>query len=187
MALIKCKNCGKTISSAAKKCPNCGSEVESNIELRGNLICPECGEKINYITSSCTECGFPFMVTPIRFRTFIMAGNPIQVGVEALGQAGQIKAVLFGKGARGSYVYEGAFACSFSALRFYVHELGDLKIRSVELTVRCSNNENGLAFEIDQVGALFELAKGIYRIDVEQTPFESISPDENTILLDASE
>lgn len=52
MALIKCSECGKEISSNAKKCPHCGINV--------NLMkCPECGAKLNGDESTCPECGFP--------------------------------------------------------------------------------------------------------------------------------
>ena len=52
MALIKCSECGKEISSSAKKCPHCGINV--------NLMkCPECGAKLNGDESTCPECGFP--------------------------------------------------------------------------------------------------------------------------------
>ena len=52
MALIKCNECGKKISSDAKKCPHCGINV--------NLVkCPECGAKLNGDESTCPECGFP--------------------------------------------------------------------------------------------------------------------------------
>ena len=52
MALIKCSECGKEISSNAKKCPHCGINV--------NLVkCPECGAKLNGDESTCPECGFP--------------------------------------------------------------------------------------------------------------------------------
>ena len=29
MALIKCKECGKEISSSSRVCPNCGIEIKS--------------------------------------------------------------------------------------------------------------------------------------------------------------
>ena len=52
MALVKCSECGKKISSDARKCPHCGINV--------NLaVCPECGVKLNGDESTCPECGFP--------------------------------------------------------------------------------------------------------------------------------
>lgn len=41
MALIKCKNCGKEISSKAKSCPNCGCPVE----LKGSDVTNESKSK----------------------------------------------------------------------------------------------------------------------------------------------
>ena len=52
MALVKCNECGKKISSDAKKCPHCGINVNLN-------VCPECGVKLNGDESTCLECGFP--------------------------------------------------------------------------------------------------------------------------------
>lgn len=39
MSLIKCKECGESISSSAKSCPHCGYKNETN-------TCPECGKKV---------------------------------------------------------------------------------------------------------------------------------------------
>jgi predicted RNA-binding Zn-ribbon protein involved in translation (DUF1610 family) len=36
MALIKCSDCGKEISTSAESCPNCGKPVSSSIK------CPNC-------------------------------------------------------------------------------------------------------------------------------------------------
>ena len=52
MALVKCKECGKKISSTAKECPNCGCKNE-------NKICPECGIVVDENDSVCPGCGFP--------------------------------------------------------------------------------------------------------------------------------
>ncbi len=52
MALIKCKECGKEISSSAKTCPHCGIKVE-------NINCPECGKKLKGDETNCPDCGYP--------------------------------------------------------------------------------------------------------------------------------
>ena len=38
MALIKCKECGKTISDEAKSCPNCGSPTEKSKNKRVKIF-----------------------------------------------------------------------------------------------------------------------------------------------------
>ncbi len=53
MALIKCSECGKSISDKAKACPNCGNPVEKE------LICSECGEIISKNDNVCKKCGCP--------------------------------------------------------------------------------------------------------------------------------
>lgn len=52
MALIKCSECGESISSSAKTCPHCG--VKINLQT-----CPECGAKLKGNEINCPECGYP--------------------------------------------------------------------------------------------------------------------------------
>lgn len=52
MALIKCKECGESISSSAKACPHCGFKNEVS-------ICPECGKKVKSSDVNCPDCGYP--------------------------------------------------------------------------------------------------------------------------------
>ena len=52
MALIKCSECKKEISSTAKVCPHCGYKNDK-------LVCPECGTEVKQSDSTCPECGYP--------------------------------------------------------------------------------------------------------------------------------
>ncbi len=52
MALIKCKECGESISSSAKACPHCGFKNDVS-------ICPECGKKVKSSDVNCPDCGYP--------------------------------------------------------------------------------------------------------------------------------
>lgn len=52
MALIKCKECGKEISSNAKVCPNCGYKNDTK-------TCPECGKIVKHTDAVCPDCGYP--------------------------------------------------------------------------------------------------------------------------------
>ena len=52
MALIKCSECGNSISSSAKNCPHCG--IKLNLQT-----CPECGAKLDGTENNCPECGYP--------------------------------------------------------------------------------------------------------------------------------
>jgi DNA-directed RNA polymerase subunit RPC12/RpoP len=38
MALTKCKECGKEVSTTAKKCPHCGYDFESRRMMQGCLV-----------------------------------------------------------------------------------------------------------------------------------------------------
>ena len=40
MALIKCPECGKQVSSKAPTCPNCGAPIDSSYS---KVKCPKCG------------------------------------------------------------------------------------------------------------------------------------------------
>ena len=51
MALIKCEECGESISSSAKVCPHCG--VKINLQT-----CPECGAKNTVIVGQTKECEY---------------------------------------------------------------------------------------------------------------------------------
>lgn len=52
MALIKCPECEKEISSSAKTCPHCGIKLEK-------VSCPECGKKLKGDETNCPDCGYP--------------------------------------------------------------------------------------------------------------------------------
>lgn len=52
MALIKCSECKKEISSTAKVCPHCGFKNDK-------MVCPECGCEVKQSDSACPECGYP--------------------------------------------------------------------------------------------------------------------------------
>ena len=66
MALIECKNCGKTISDKAKVCPGCGIQLFQNIDeldstpVEDNIrICEECGSTVPNDATTCPNCGCP--------------------------------------------------------------------------------------------------------------------------------
>lgn len=52
MALIKCVECGKEVSSSAKVCPHCG--IKLNLSS-----CPECGSRLKGDETVCPDCGYP--------------------------------------------------------------------------------------------------------------------------------
>lgn len=52
MALIKCIECKKEISTEAKFCPHCGCENSC-------IFCPDCGEQLNNKITTCPKCGRP--------------------------------------------------------------------------------------------------------------------------------
>lgn len=53
MALIRCSECGQTVSDKARACPHCGAPVERK------LLCDECGKEIPIGASFCPACGCP--------------------------------------------------------------------------------------------------------------------------------
>ena len=56
MALIKCKECGGSVSDKAKTCPHCGCPVEL---LPPPILCPECGHEVTPKDIKCPNCGCP--------------------------------------------------------------------------------------------------------------------------------
>ena len=52
MALVKCKESGKSISDTARTCPHCG--IKTEVET-----CPECGKKVKQNDDFCSNCGYP--------------------------------------------------------------------------------------------------------------------------------
>ncbi len=52
MALIKCPECGKTVSDTARQCPHCGY----NLQVR-NSFCPECHAPVDPDSMFCESCG----------------------------------------------------------------------------------------------------------------------------------
>jgi len=53
MALVKCKECGHSVSDKASICPNCGCPVEKE------LVCSECGLALSSTDRICPNCGNP--------------------------------------------------------------------------------------------------------------------------------
>lgn len=54
MSMIKCPECGQTISDEAPMCPKCGCKIAGNI-----VKCPECGEIYLKEHATCPNCGAP--------------------------------------------------------------------------------------------------------------------------------
>ena len=55
MALIKCPECGNSISSEATNCPHCGCPKSRY----ARSLCPECGAELSETTTICPQCGCP--------------------------------------------------------------------------------------------------------------------------------
>ena len=53
MALIKCNECGQTMSDKASVCPNCGAPVTKI------STCSECGKELPAGAKACPTCGAP--------------------------------------------------------------------------------------------------------------------------------
>lgn len=54
MSLIKCPECGESVSDRALGCPHCGFTIAGNI-----IKCPECGESVPKDSVACPKCAFP--------------------------------------------------------------------------------------------------------------------------------
>mgnify|MGYP001415186902 FL=1 len=49
MALIKCPECGREVSSIAKACPSCGAPIDTSIR------CPKCGSANTSVISGASK------------------------------------------------------------------------------------------------------------------------------------
>lgn len=54
MALIKCDECGKDVSSKAKSCPNCGNPISTK---QFDRVCEKCGGYVYDDATTCVHCG----------------------------------------------------------------------------------------------------------------------------------
>jgi tetratricopeptide (TPR) repeat protein len=54
MAIIKCPECGQSVSELAANCPGCGCPINGNIDR-----CPECGETVLKSYTECPKCHCP--------------------------------------------------------------------------------------------------------------------------------
>src|SRR5574344_1874132 len=54
MAIIKCPECGQSVSELAANCPGCGCPISGNIDH-----CPECGEVVLKSYTECPKCHCP--------------------------------------------------------------------------------------------------------------------------------
>lgn len=55
MALLKCPQCGNSVSSEATKCPHCKALLYPQKDF---CQCPECGNTIHLNQWTCPYCGF---------------------------------------------------------------------------------------------------------------------------------
>lgn len=76
MALIKCPECGKEISSYAKECNQCGYPLSSNLEKDDYIyICPKCAmiyssDELN-ADKECRFCNIKIIITKETMDDFI--------------------------------------------------------------------------------------------------------------------
>ncbi len=74
MALMICKECGRTISDKATACPHCGSPV-SQVRL-----CEECGESLPEYATVCPNCGCPASNEIMQLQPHVAEGDtPIYI------------------------------------------------------------------------------------------------------------
>lgn len=91
MALIKCNNCGRSVSDRATVCPHCGCDphttknanAETNSpntnlenEQNSNLTtCPHCGALVSKKADVCPKCGKPTIVNSNQSQNIVEGDN----------------------------------------------------------------------------------------------------------------
>ena len=70
MGLMKCQNCGRTISEEMVDCPVCGINIKRRAFYNGHsarnpipVRCPWCGEMVPGGERSCPGCGSPIQIS----------------------------------------------------------------------------------------------------------------------------
>lgn len=91
MALIKCNNCGRSVSDRATVCPHCGcdphgvkeanaendsADTNSENEQNSNLTtCPHCGALVSKKADVCPKCGKPTIVNFNQSQNIVEGDN----------------------------------------------------------------------------------------------------------------
>lgn len=65
MALIKCRECGKEVSSNAASCPHCGNIINTSVK------CPKCGSLLTRPISNTSKVVSTFMWGPLAAHKII--------------------------------------------------------------------------------------------------------------------
>ncbi len=138
MALIKCPECGKEISSKAKTCVHCGCEV---------FLCPECGTAYSEKLQTCKVCGYEFEKTP-----------SIPIAKQETESANDLNEFLVAqkkKHTKRIYVFLSLFACFvvFFALAMFLPDIWAKK-EPFEQLVKLTSFRNG-TFACTILAAIF--------------------------------
>jgi len=78
MALIKCPECGESVSDKAPNCPHCGLAIAGNI-----IPCPECGAVVPKGTETCPKCAFPLQEVKEQVKNVEATPAPQKPAIKA--------------------------------------------------------------------------------------------------------
>ena len=78
MALIKCPECGESVSDKAPNCPHCGLAIAGNI-----IPCPECGAVVPKGTETCPKCAFPLQEVKEQVKNVEASPAPQKPAIKA--------------------------------------------------------------------------------------------------------
>ena len=70
MSLIKCPECGETVSDKASNCPHCGFGIAENI-----AHCPECGSVVPKDAVACPKCAFPLHENKVQRKEEVVVNQ----------------------------------------------------------------------------------------------------------------
>lgn len=74
--LIECPECGKEISSKAKKCVHCGKVFVE--EKRLTKLCDDCGKEVSVDSTECPFCGCPFEGQTLQKSNIIVKSKAVK-------------------------------------------------------------------------------------------------------------
>ena len=104
MGMKPCKECGKEVSTSAKKCPNCGKPSPTGgLTLTGKVFglevfpqrmkpCKDCGKEVSTSAKTCPNCGKPSPTNSLDLNAKVIGFSLLAVFVFAIAGYGDPEA-----------------------------------------------------------------------------------------------
>lgn len=138
MAMIKCKECGKSISDKASTCPNCGCPVEPP------LLCSECGKEVEETDETCKNCGNPLKEEKSKKKDIVKDKKTIFITITVVAVVFLLLIILLVTGSKDQLVcksYKNSSAGEFDFTITYTFKDGKISTLSGKQYAKPSDEE----------------------------------------------